>query len=91
MIFDHDGAEVARHQLETEQILPRTGWVEHNPVEIWDRTGAYVGAQNTEASAERHCCAVNYELTGDDSVESAHRPAVLQQDRLPRLSRHNTR
>ena len=37
MIFDHDGAEVARHQLEHEQILPRAGWVEHDPVEIVDR------------------------------------------------------
>lgn len=27
MIFDHHGAEVARHQLEHEQILPRAGWV----------------------------------------------------------------
>lgn len=40
MIFDHHGAEVARHQLEHEQILPRAGWVEHNPVEIWERTAS---------------------------------------------------
>ncbi|HEX5203693.1 MAG TPA: FGGY family carbohydrate kinase, partial [Actinoplanes sp.] len=38
MIFDHGGNEVARHQLEHEQILPQAGWVEHNPVEILDRT-----------------------------------------------------
>src|SRR3954453_9529114 len=38
MIFDHDGNEVARHQLEHAQILPRSGWVEHDPVEIWERT-----------------------------------------------------
>ena len=38
MIFDHDGAEVGRHQLEHEQILPKAGWVEHNPVEIAERT-----------------------------------------------------
>ncbi|WP_433378012.1 glycerol kinase GlpK [Actinoplanes sp. CA-142083] len=38
MIFDHSGNEVARHQLEHEQILPQAGWVEHNPVEILDRT-----------------------------------------------------
>ena len=25
MIFDHDGAEVGRHQLEHEQILPQGG------------------------------------------------------------------
>ncbi|PID96809.1 MAG: glycerol kinase [Actinomycetales bacterium] len=38
MIFDHAGREVGKHQLEHEQILPRAGWVEHNPAEIWDRT-----------------------------------------------------
>jgi glycerol kinase len=40
MIFDHGGNEVARHQLEHEQIMPNPGWVEHNPVEIWDRTSS---------------------------------------------------
>ncbi|MGI8459920.1 MAG: glycerol kinase GlpK [Propionibacteriaceae bacterium] len=38
MIFDHDGRPVARHQLEHEQIMPRAGWVEHDPDEIWERT-----------------------------------------------------
>jgi glycerol kinase len=38
MIFDHGGNEVARHQLEHEQILPQAGWVEHDPTEIWERT-----------------------------------------------------
>ncbi|GFG74116.1 glycerol kinase GlpK [Mycobacterium botniense] len=40
MIFSHDGAEVARHQREHEQILPRAGWVEHNPAEIWEHTAS---------------------------------------------------
>src|SRR5438067_9060709 len=44
MIFDHDGAEVGRHQLEHEQILPKAGWVEHNPVEIWERTASVVAS-----------------------------------------------
>lgn len=38
MIFDHGGNEVGRHQLEHQQILPQAGWVEHNPLEIWERT-----------------------------------------------------
>ena len=42
MIFDHGGKEVARHQLEHQQILPKAGWVEHNPVEIWERTRAVI-------------------------------------------------
>ena len=40
MIFDHAGNERGKHQLEHEQILPRAGWVEHNPVEIWERSSA---------------------------------------------------
>ncbi|GJF20042.1 glycerol kinase [Mycolicibacterium cyprinidarum] len=40
MVFDHSGREIGRHQLEHEQILPRAGWVEHNPVEIWERTSS---------------------------------------------------
>ncbi len=42
MVFDHGGNEIARHQLEHEQILPRAGWVEHNPIEIWERTVAVI-------------------------------------------------
>lgn len=44
MIFDHAGREVARHQLEHQQILPRAGWVEHDPVEIWERTRTVIAA-----------------------------------------------
>ncbi|MEE9243741.1 MAG: glycerol kinase GlpK, partial [Mycobacterium sp.] len=40
MICDPSGREIGRHQLEHEQILPRAGWVEHNPVEIWERTSS---------------------------------------------------
>jgi glycerol kinase len=42
MIFDHAGNEVGKHQLEHEQILPQAGWIEHNPVEIWERTAAVI-------------------------------------------------
>ncbi|TDD00752.1 glycerol kinase [Nonomuraea deserti] len=42
MIFNHDGGEVAKFQLEHEQILPRAGWVEHNPIEIRTRTAAVI-------------------------------------------------
>jgi glycerol kinase len=42
MVFDHGGNEIARHQLEHEQLTPRPGWVEHNPTEIWERTRAVI-------------------------------------------------
>src|SRR5215203_5750618 len=38
MIFDHAGGVVAIHQKEHEQIFPKPGWVEHDPMEIWSRT-----------------------------------------------------
>src|SRR6476469_3897457 len=44
MVFDHDGAEVGRRQLEHEQILPRAGWVEHSPLEIWERTQTVIAS-----------------------------------------------
>ena len=38
MIFTHDGRSVGKHQLEHEQIFPQAGWVEHDALEIWERT-----------------------------------------------------
>ncbi|MGH4016338.1 MAG: glycerol kinase GlpK [Pseudonocardiaceae bacterium] len=38
MIFDHDGRVVSADQREHRQILPRPGWVEHDPAEIWTNT-----------------------------------------------------
>ena len=39
MLFDHGGNVVALAQKEHQQIYPRPGWVEHDPLEIWARTG----------------------------------------------------
>jgi glycerol kinase len=52
MVFDHEGTEVAKHQLEHQQILPRAGWVEHNPLEIWERTRAVVSTAMAEANLD---------------------------------------
>ena len=38
MLFDHGGGVVSVHQMEHEQIYPKAGWVEHDPMEIWART-----------------------------------------------------
>jgi glycerol kinase len=35
ILFDHQGQMVAMDQKEHEQIFPKPGWVEHDPVEIW--------------------------------------------------------
>ncbi len=38
IVFDATGSIVSSAQREHEQILPRAGWVEHDPVEIWTNT-----------------------------------------------------
>ncbi|HHW84193.1 MAG TPA: glycerol kinase GlpK [Actinomycetales bacterium] len=48
ILFDHAGRPQASAQQEHEQSLPRAGWVEHDPLEIWERTRTVVA----EACAE---------------------------------------
>lgn len=38
MIFNHAGEAAGSYQLEHQQIYPQPGWVEHDPMEIWQRT-----------------------------------------------------
>ncbi|MGH2546170.1 MAG: glycerol kinase GlpK [Actinomycetota bacterium] len=38
MVFDHGGQVVEIDQREHEQIYPKPGWVEHDPMEIWQRS-----------------------------------------------------
>ncbi|WP_243546638.1 glycerol kinase GlpK [Pseudodesulfovibrio tunisiensis] len=38
IIFDEQGRIVGLDQKEHEQIYPRPGWVEHDPMEIWNNT-----------------------------------------------------
>ncbi|MGA2112239.1 MAG: glycerol kinase GlpK [Anaerolineales bacterium] len=38
MVFNHSGEVIASAQREHAQIYPRPGWVEHVPLEIWERT-----------------------------------------------------
>lgn len=49
MIFDSTGSVVAASQAEHSQIFPRPGWVEHDPVEIWDRTVSVINSALTGA------------------------------------------
>ncbi|MFE1665527.1 glycerol kinase GlpK [Microbacterium sp. P02] len=38
IVFDSSGSIVSVAQREHEQIFPRAGWVEHDPIEIWTNT-----------------------------------------------------
>ncbi len=50
IIFDHSGRIVSVGQKEHEQIFPRAGWVEHNPIEVWDNVRAVVAEALASAS-----------------------------------------
>jgi glycerol kinase len=42
VVVDHQGRILGVDQMEHEQIFPRPGWVEHDPVEIWRNTQAVI-------------------------------------------------
>ncbi len=42
MIFDHAGQVIGIDQKEHEQIYPKPGWVEHDPMEVWASTQAVI-------------------------------------------------
>ena len=42
IIFDQKGRIVGLDQKEHEQIFPKPGWVEHDPMEIWRNTQAVI-------------------------------------------------
>jgi glycerol kinase len=42
MVFDHTGDHIVVEQVEHRQIYPQPGWVEHDPSEIWTRTGEVI-------------------------------------------------
>ena len=44
ILFDHESKKVASHHLEHKQIFPKTGWVEHDPLEIWQNTKKVIKA-----------------------------------------------
>jgi glycerol kinase len=52
MIFDHAGHVVSIDQKEHDQIYPKPGWVEHNPMEIWERTQEVVKGAIAKAGAQ---------------------------------------
>jgi len=51
LLFDQDSRITGGYQLEHRQLLPRPGWVEHDPLEIWERTGRVVQGALTAAGA----------------------------------------
>jgi glycerol kinase len=59
MVFDAAGSEIARRQIEHQQILPAPGWVEHDPIEIAARVNEVIaGALRTAGLTGRDLAAV---------------------------------
>ena len=54
IVFDHAGTVVASGQKEHEQIFPRAGWVEHDPVEIDQNVREVIGIALGRAGINRH-------------------------------------
>ena len=42
MVFDQEGTVISVDQREHEQIFPKPGWVEHDPLEIWSKTTSVI-------------------------------------------------
>jgi len=58
IIFDHGGNVIAVDQKEHKQIYPKPGWVEHDPLEIWQRTQEVIQSALQKASDQ-------YSVTSD--------------------------
>jgi len=52
MVFDHSGKVVTSAYEKHEQIYPEPGWVEHDPVEIWENTKDVVTTGLEEADLD---------------------------------------
>ncbi|OYX54276.1 MAG: glycerol kinase, partial [Micrococcales bacterium 32-70-13] len=54
VVVDHAGAIVSVGQHPHEQIFPKAGWVEHDPMEIWHNTQEVIGQALGKAGLTRH-------------------------------------
>lgn len=93
MIFNHRGEPVSVHQLEHRQIYPQPGWVEHDPIEIWNQTQRAVsGALEKLGAAPGDIAAVGVTNQRETTVvwnrrtgQPYHNAIVWQDTRTDRL------
>lgn len=95
IVFDRAGHIVSVAQKEHEQIYPRPGWVEHDPMEIWRNTEAVIvealakkGLKPSDLAAvgitnQRETTVVWDRATG----EPVHNALVWQDTRVDQLAR----
>ncbi len=81
IVFDEGGGIVALAQKEHRQIYPQAGWVEHDPIEIWQNTCAVIA----EALAEAGLSATDLQAVGITN----QRETTLLWDRRTGAPLHN--
>ncbi len=85
ILFDHAGRIVGLDQMEHEQIFPRPGWVEHDPMEIWRNTQAVIrGALGKTGISGDELAAIGITNQRETTVfwDKTDRPPFLQCRRL---------
>ena len=90
MIFDRSGRIVASEQREHQQIYPKPGWVEHDPLEIWRRTQEVIaGALQQRALSPADLAAIGITNQRETTVlwdrktgEPVHNAIVWQDTRV---------
>jgi glycerol kinase len=87
IVFDHGGNVVAVDQKEHQQIYPKPGWVEHDPLEIWARTQEVIqGALEKESISAKEIAALGITNQRETTVvweKSSGKPvynAIVWQD-----------
>lgn len=95
ILFDTDGAIAAVDQREHEQIHPRAGWVEHDALEVWQRTREVIaGAMASPGVAAEEVAAIGITNQRETTViwdratgEPIHNAIVWQDTRTAPLVR----
>jgi glycerol kinase len=87
ILFDHRGNIASVSQKEHRQIFPQPGWVEHDPLEIWENTQqvcrqavAQLGAAPGEIAAVGVTNQRETTLVWDRSTGQPYYPAIVWQD-----------
>lgn len=95
ILFDETGSIVDYDQREHRQIFPQSGWVEHDPQEIWDRTRQVIGATLAKAQIDaRDVAAIGITNQRETTIvwnrhtgEPVHNAIVWQDTRTDRICR----
>ena len=92
MVFDHGGNVVSVDQREHEQIYPQPGWVEHDPMEIWDRSQEVMEAAKSAAGGDVGAVGITNQrettvVWDRNTGKPIHNAIVWQDTRTDRLVR----